>query len=185
MRKLKTQKGITLVALIITIVVLLILAGVAIGTVKNSDIIGYAKNAASAYENEKTNEEDMIDKYENEIKDNILNEEEIEYYILENGGAIAKLNKSSYTLILYMVIKGEYSKVSDGTEIRLGDQITESIEVEFYDYNAAKKDKTILQAGAIPLLDENNKIGGYLENEKLYIGIRYRRRGKNTILYHL
>ena len=45
----KSNYGITLVALIITIVVLLILAIVAIGTVKNSDIIGHAQNAGDSY----------------------------------------------------------------------------------------------------------------------------------------
>ena len=44
MKRTKTQKGITLVALIITIIVLLILAVVAIGAVQNDGIIEYAKN---------------------------------------------------------------------------------------------------------------------------------------------
>ena len=39
----RKQKGITLVALIITIVVLLILAGVAIGAIKNDGILQYAR----------------------------------------------------------------------------------------------------------------------------------------------
>ena len=42
----KEQRGITLIALIITIVVLLILAGVAIGTLKESNIIGRAQSAS-------------------------------------------------------------------------------------------------------------------------------------------
>ena len=45
----KTQKGITLIALIITIVVLLILAVVAIGAVRDSGIIGHAQNAGEDY----------------------------------------------------------------------------------------------------------------------------------------
>ena len=44
-KRIRQEKGITLIALIITIVVLLILAAVAIGTVTNSDIIGYANQA--------------------------------------------------------------------------------------------------------------------------------------------
>ena len=67
MNKLKKEKGITLVALIITIVVLLILAAVAIGAVKNSDIIAYAQNAADSYETEKGKENETIKDAEDAI----------------------------------------------------------------------------------------------------------------------
>ena len=71
MRKLKAQEGITLVALIITIVVLLILAVVSIGAVKDSDIMVHAQDAAGGYEQAKANElvimqnsyENIIDSY--------------------------------------------------------------------------------------------------------------------------
>ena len=67
MKKIKKEKGITLVALIITIVVLLILAAVAIGSVKNSDIISHSKNASSKYEQEKGIENNTISGMENLI----------------------------------------------------------------------------------------------------------------------
>ena len=67
MKRLKTQKGITLIALIITIVVLLILAVVTIGAVQNSGIIGHAQNATTSYNQAKANEVDFLAKYENEI----------------------------------------------------------------------------------------------------------------------
>ena len=60
MKKLKTQRGITLIALIITIVVLLILAVVAIGAAQDSNIVGYAQNAASEYETGKGKENNAI-----------------------------------------------------------------------------------------------------------------------------
>ena len=68
MNKLKKEKGITLVALIITIVVLLILAAVAIGTVRDSDIIEYAKNAAGSYNQVKNNELSEIQSAEDLLK---------------------------------------------------------------------------------------------------------------------
>ena len=49
MKGTKTQKGITIIALIITIIVLLILAVVAIGAVRDGGIITHAQNAASDY----------------------------------------------------------------------------------------------------------------------------------------
>ena len=65
MKNLKTQQGITLIALIITIVVLLILAVVAIGAVQDSNIVGYAQNAAGGYDSAKANEIDALSGYEN------------------------------------------------------------------------------------------------------------------------
>ena len=65
MKKIKTQNGITLIALIITIVVLLILAVVAIGAAQESNIVGYAQNAAGKYEEGKGIENNTISKYEN------------------------------------------------------------------------------------------------------------------------
>ena len=54
----KKNNGITLIALIITIVIMLILAGVTISILINNGIIGKAKDAkdktAEAYEEEKT-----------------------------------------------------------------------------------------------------------------------------------
>ena len=64
MRNLKTQKGITLVALIITIVVLLILAIVSIGAVKDSGIIAHAQNAATDYNAKQKEEEGLLSQYE-------------------------------------------------------------------------------------------------------------------------
>ena len=49
MKKIRLEKGITLIALIITIIILLILAAVTIGTMKDSGIIGHAQDAASSY----------------------------------------------------------------------------------------------------------------------------------------
>ena len=64
----RESKGITLIALIITIVVLLILAVVAIGAAQDSNIVGYAQNAAGGYDKAKANEVDDLAKYENEIE---------------------------------------------------------------------------------------------------------------------
>ena len=74
MKKTKTQKGITLIALIITIIILLILAVVTIGSIKNSNIITYAQNAATDYNTKKDDEEDIINEYELLIKSNVLEE---------------------------------------------------------------------------------------------------------------
>jgi len=57
------QKGITLVALIITIIVLLILAVVTIAAVSNDGIINYAKNAQQDYNKAQTDENTALANY--------------------------------------------------------------------------------------------------------------------------
>lgn len=67
----KKQNGITLVALVITIIVLLILAGVALATLTGNDsIINNAQNAVNQYNNKASDEgnflntiEDMLNAY--------------------------------------------------------------------------------------------------------------------------
>ncbi len=64
----KQQKGITLVALVITIIILLILAGITLGTLKDSGLFNNAKRAKNEY-GEKANEENQTLKgYEDEVQ---------------------------------------------------------------------------------------------------------------------
>ena len=64
--KIKQEKGITLIALVVTIVVLLILAGVSISLVLNNNgVISKAKDAKNQYAEAQTNEE----KHFNEVSD--------------------------------------------------------------------------------------------------------------------
>lgn len=56
----KKNRGITLIALVITIIILLILAGVTIGTLRNSNIFGNAEKAANKYNREAERENALI-----------------------------------------------------------------------------------------------------------------------------
>ena len=58
----KGQKGITLVALIITIIVMLILVGVTVSVVINSNVIGQAKTTTSDYKTKYEGEGKLDDK---------------------------------------------------------------------------------------------------------------------------
>lgn len=70
----KNEKGITLVALVVTIIVLLILAGVTIGmATSGTGIFGRAKNAANTYKNSEAKENTALNSYEGEI-DNAIRE---------------------------------------------------------------------------------------------------------------
>ena len=65
----RSEKGITLIALIVTIIVLLILAGVTISmATSGSGVFGRAKNAADVYRASAKNEKDALDRYSSEIE---------------------------------------------------------------------------------------------------------------------
>ena len=55
----KSQKGITLVALIITIIVMLILVAVSVAILIESDLLGTAKDAGQKYRSNMDSEEGM------------------------------------------------------------------------------------------------------------------------------
>ena len=67
----KENKGITLVALVITIIILLILAGISISALTNTGIFGKAKEAKQKSANAELDQNTKLDEYENEI-DNYL-----------------------------------------------------------------------------------------------------------------
>ena len=63
----KTNRGITLVALVITIIILLILAGISISTLTNTGIFQKAKDAKKASENAEKEQNKTLDNYEKEL----------------------------------------------------------------------------------------------------------------------
>ena len=63
----KNNKGITLVALVITIVILLILAGISISTLTNTGIFEKAKDEKKASENAELEQNKVLDEYEKEL----------------------------------------------------------------------------------------------------------------------
>lgn len=69
----KANKGITLVALIITIIVLLILAGVSITFALQGNLINNAQTAVNEYNNAATNEAALLN-FINQTIDNKINE---------------------------------------------------------------------------------------------------------------
>lgn len=71
----KKEKGITLVALVVTIVVLLILAGVSISLIlDNQGVINQSKKARTEYQNAANYERQVLDTDTNQIFDNLLAE---------------------------------------------------------------------------------------------------------------
>ena len=67
MLKDRENKGITLVALVVTIVILLILAGISILALTNTGIFQKAKDAKKASENAELEQNTRLDEYESEL----------------------------------------------------------------------------------------------------------------------
>lgn len=64
---LRKEKGITLVALVVTIIILLILAGVSITMVSGNGLFGRASNAASKYSSASSAENSTVSWYEQQM----------------------------------------------------------------------------------------------------------------------
>lgn len=67
----KKQNGITLIALVITIIILLILAGITIASLQNSGMFGKSKNAVNSYKNSENEEQVRLNEYENTMNEYI------------------------------------------------------------------------------------------------------------------
>ena len=65
--KVSKNKGITLVALIVTIIILLILAGISISTLTNTGIFEKVKEAKEASKNAEKEQGEILSKYEKEL----------------------------------------------------------------------------------------------------------------------
>ena len=63
----KKNKGITLVALVITIVILLLLAGISISALTNTGLFKKAKEAKSASKNAEKEQSQTLSEYEREL----------------------------------------------------------------------------------------------------------------------
>ena len=68
----KKEKGITLIALVVTIIILLILAGVTLSLALNNEgLFNRARNAGERYEDAQENETGIMDYYSN-MAENIM-----------------------------------------------------------------------------------------------------------------
>jgi len=71
MIRIKMQKGITIIALIITIAVLLVLAVVTINSLDGYEIIKQAENGVGIYEDLSKEHNTSLDEYKNYLKDEV------------------------------------------------------------------------------------------------------------------
>lgn len=125
MKNLKSNKAITLVALVITIIILLILAMVSINLVLNEGIIKRAQNAVNAYNSAQTNELKQLNYIENKVGkydagnwwEPTTEEKEVLKEHIENGNAT-----------IGMVYKTKVNQETGETEIDSGVQIVATMD---------------------------------------------------------
>ena len=117
-RKIKAEikeKGITLVALIITIIVLLILAGITINNVVGSKgILEQSKNATNAYKKSAAEESEALDFYANEIE---KAQTKVQEPILKSGEYASNTTKYSDGTNIAMIPAGFTVSGFDGEKI--------------------------------------------------------------------
>ena len=89
----KKNKGITLIALIITIIILIILTAVTINNVIGTDLIGFATKAAENYTDAAKDEADKVDKLVGMLDNQGVGEDSK----VRAGEIVAKTEKDNYT----------------------------------------------------------------------------------------
>ncbi len=131
MRKFRKNHGITLIALVVTIIVLLILAGVTIATLTgNNGILTRAEEAKNKTEEAQKDEENTLNSYEDKIN---------EYAGIDWNTALANAQKHPDQKTSTAIGIGtdgravnmdlwEYTKLDDGTYVLNSDETMNAIE---------------------------------------------------------
>ena len=93
------SKGITLIALVITIIILLILAGISISALTNQGLFRNAKEAKNRTENSQKEEQEILNQYEEELNRHLSNDDKTEKKLVDkvNNGTIKIGDYVKYT----------------------------------------------------------------------------------------
>ena len=109
----KRNNGITLIALIITIIVLLILAGITVAQLSGNGLFENAKLAKEKYKNSKQDEDNGIYKYNNKIEEYLNNGRDYEAEISELTQEINSLKTTvNYNLSQILEISSDVQSVT-------------------------------------------------------------------------
>ena len=119
----KKNKGITLVALVVTIVVLLILAGISISALTNTGIFQKAKDAKQKSEEATQNEESLLTEYEVEIDK-----------YTSNDRWDGKVNKPELMTGMSAI---KFTEPTDSTEGK-DEKVSDSSKNDWYNYSEKK-----------------------------------------------
>ena len=189
MKKYKGVKAITLVALVITIVILLILAGISISTLTNTGIFQKAKDAKGASENAEVEQNKILDEYETQLDQ--YNENTLVYKvnngtikigdyvsytpdeastdeILEELGKYSGTTENKSSTLTQETLNWRVLDVKDG-HVRLISSKPTNYKIELYGFNGYNN--------AVKLLDDTCKI--------LYINTKFSQNAQNLKFYDI
>ncbi len=186
----KNSKGITLVALVITIIILLILAGISISALTNTGIFQRAKDAKAKSEEAELKQNETLDSYENELdkylpkKGDLASKVKIGDYVDYEPDAVDNTElttlknnltkysgKSDSTINSNITSEKLYWRVLDINEttgeVRLiSSRPTESTGVELYGYNGYNNCVKLID-DACSTLYNNKTLASKVENVKI------------------
>ena len=163
MKTFKTNKGITLVALIITIIVLLILTVVAISSITDQGLFTKSQESVNKYEEKREEEKNTLADYASEI-DNYLQKEEIIWG--EYEGSLVYIGTSEDLIVTSDSIKVQEISVDEETmEYTMVDGTIKTATFANYNYITFALSPNIKTIDFGNKLSENCNIDGYrLEN---------------------
>ena len=121
-RTLRNTKGITLIALVITIIILLILSGITISSLTNTGLFKNAKLAKEKAEKEQKKETSLLDQYESELNKYV-----------ENGRWDGTVNKPELMTGMSAIKFTDPTDSAEGTTVD-----TTSNDTEWYNYEDKK-----------------------------------------------
>ena len=122
MKKTKAQKGITLIALIITVVILMILAAVAINSITNEGIISKTEDTTDKFKQEQEKEKDVLDYYEDLIEGKVKYVKDVQEQVLSTTQNTNVYDKYGNKIVLpagFMITK-DAATVEEGIVIQDG-----------------------------------------------------------------
>lgn len=151
MKKTKTQKGITLIALIITIVVLLILAVVTINSIQGDGIILKAKQAADNYTAMANDEQTKLNTLLSQIEENT-----------GNGGTIEQVKIATFVQSGTTITgKDAEGNVVEGFSMSVGDTIA-------YDCYTGVEESKLTYTATVALTGNTTEVEGGDGENKTY-----------------
>ncbi len=113
-KKINREKGITLIALVITIIILLILAGISISALTNQGLFKNAKTAQNATEKAEAEQGQRLNEYEDEINKYLPNNDKMEGKLVD-ASAIAKATDTEKATNYYGKTVTGYTPVNGTT----------------------------------------------------------------------
>ena len=187
----KENKGITLIALVITIIILLILAGITIGTLMNTGLFKKAQKAE-----QENNVAQVVEKLKMKVMEvqaekkgnatlidfvQYLSKDENETYIIsltKTASIQGKIPDLTNAKIIYVTYKNVECKVDEFLNVEYSASITSSRDEtptlkgcsRYIDVNVKMGIKKFILSVNIPETDKIEKIQYYVDNKKVYEG---------------